>query len=70
MSFNVPLAHAPQGHAIKLQRNDVIIAIEGSVYVKMDSKQKEICGKSNDTHVRANFNEKFVELNPKIFKLT
>ena len=69
MGFNVPLAHAPQGHPIELERNDIIFAIEGNVYVEMDSKQRELCGKSNDNYVQALFDEKFVTLNPKIFKL-
>ena len=68
MSFNVPVAHAPQGNALCLQVGDTILAIEGDIYVKMDSNQRKVCKKSNDTHVKALFDEKFVTMNPKIFK--
>jgi len=68
-SFNVPPAHAPHAHAICLEVGDVIIAIEGDIYVKMDSTQRELCSKSNDNYVKAVFDEKFVEFNPKFFKL-
>ena len=68
MSFNVPTAHSPHGHAVCLQVGDIVLAIEGDIYVKMDSKQRKVCSTSADTHVKAIFDEKFIASNPKIFR--
>ena len=67
MPFNVPLATAPEALAIQLHIGDTISVVDGRVFVKMNSKMKETY--KNGTHMRAIFDKKFVELNPKIFKL-
>lgn len=69
MDFNVPLAAAPERLVISLKVGDVIIAVEGSVYVKVPEEMYDKLNmEMKGNHAKALFKEEFVTLNVNIFK--